>query len=434
MIASMRILIRHATIIPMTTENAITTGSIAIDGRRIVAIGEVPPDFKADKIIDADGMIALPGFVNSHTHASMTYFRNYRDSVSDLHQWLEEIWKLEALLIEDDTYPASLLAAAEMISSGTTCFSDMYFFPGGTARAVTEAGLKANIGLTLFGDEEDSMRRIEQRLPQLRSFADESSRHIRFDIAPHAVYTCTPGTYRLAAETALQEGCRVHTHASETRREVDQCLGTYGSTPIAHLERLGVLNAKSYLAHCVHPTEHEMELLGAYHTTVVHNPSSNCKLGSGIAPVSRMHALGIPIALGTDGPSSNNTLDMFQDLRLASMLAAASTGNPRALSPFQLLRMATIEGAKALGREQECGSLEIGKDADILLLDTTQAHMTPLHDPYGALIHCATSSDVKTVICAGKILMENRELKTIDPQSVRSRFLANWEKIKVRAR
>ena len=130
MIASMRILIRHATIIPMTTENAITTGSIAIDGRRIVAIGEFPPDFKADKIIDADGMIALPGFVNSHTHASMTYFRNYRDSVSDLHQWLEEIWKLEALLIEDDTYPASLLAAAEMISSGTTCFSDMYFFPG----------------------------------------------------------------------------------------------------------------------------------------------------------------------------------------------------------------------------------------------------------------------------------------------------------------
>lgn len=428
----MRILIRHATIIPMTAEHAVTYGSLAIDGRSIVAIGDEPAGFLPEKIIDAHGMIALPGFVNAHTHASMTYFRNYRDSVSDLHQWLEEIWRLESLLVPEDTYPASLIGAAEMILSGTTCFSDMYFFPEGTARAVSESGLKANIGLTLFGDEADSARRIEERLPELRRICEASSQSIRFDIAPHAVYTCDPGTYTLAAETALRERCRVHTHASETLREVADCVKTYGKSPIAHLEDLGVLAAGSYLAHCVHPTEEEVAMLASRGTTVVHNPSSNCKLGSGIAPISRYHAHKVALALGTDGPSSNNNLDMFQDLRLAAMLCSTSTGDPRAMNAFELLSMATIGGARALGRDHECGTLEVGKDADLLLLDAKAAHMTPLNNIYSALVYSAKSADVDTVICAGRILMEHRRLLTLDIEDIRQRFLENWDTIKSR--
>lgn len=428
----MNILIRNATIVPMTTEDAVSTGSIAIEDRHIHAIGSVPSTFVPDRVIEASGKIALPGMVNAHTHVSMTYFRNYRDAAADLHTWLQQIWRLEALLRPEDTYVATQLGIAEMIRSGTTCFSDMYFFPEGTARAVIESNMKAQIGLTLFGDEEDSKRRIDERLPYLRDLLRKSAGKITFDIAPHAVYTCTPGTYRIAVETAAAENCRVHTHASETTREVVECIQSFQKTPIAHLADLGVLAGRSYVAHAVHPHPEDIALLADNQVPVIHNPSSNCKLGSGIAPITAYRDAGVPLALGTDGPSSNNALDMFQEMRLAAMLASGSTGNPLSLTPYEIIRMATIGGALALGRQDECGTLEIGKDADIILIDKSKPHMTPLNNLYSALVFSAKSSDVDTVICAGNILMEQRELKTLDLESIRDRFLGTWVDIQER--
>lgn len=429
----MKILIMNATILPMTAEDLVLHGAIAIEGRNIVAVGSIPAGFVADKVIDAQGLLALPGFVNAHTHVSMTFFRNYKDSVQDLHDWLEEIWRLERLLVPEDTYPASLLGIAEMIASGTTCFADMYFFPEGTVDAAIEAGIKANIGLTLFGDEADSRSRIDERLPYLRTLRERTGGSIRFDIAPHAVYTCTPGTYRLAAQTAKTEGCKVHSHASETAKEVSDCMASYGKTPIAHMHDSGVLAAGTYLAHAVHPQPSDVRLLAKHQAVIVHNPSSNCKLGSGIAPLSAYRDAGVRLALGTDGASSNNALDMFQELRLAAMLSAGSTGNPMAMSPFELLRMATIGGAVALGREHECGTLETGKDADIILLDAHAPHMTPLNNPYSAIIFAAKSTDVRTVLCAGKILMEDRKFTTIDIEATQRRFLETWNNIQARS-
>jgi 5-methylthioadenosine/S-adenosylhomocysteine deaminase len=203
--------------------------------------------------------------------------------------------------------------------------------------------------------------------------------------------------------------------------------------PIAYLETLGLSTVNSYLAHCVHPTETEYEVLADLNTSVVHNPSSNCKLASGIAPIPSFATHSIALALGTDGASSNNSLDLFQEIRLAAMLSSVDTGNPVAISPFEILRMATYGGAKALGREKECGTLEIGKDADIILLDAKNAHMTPLNNIFSALVYSAKSSDVQTVLCAGQLLMENRVLQTIDLQHTLDLVNGAWSEIQNRA-
>lgn len=429
----MKTLIENATIIPMASEQEIFQGDIAIDGRRIVALGERPLTFTPDRTIDAHNMIAMPTWVNAHTHLSMTYFRNYRDSVSNLHDWLSEIWKLEDTLIAEDTYPASLLGIAEMISSGSTCFADMYFFPKGTVEAIQKTKVKANIGITLFGDLQDSKERVAERLPFLREQVARSEGKIRYDIAPHAVYTCTEATLRYAEELARQEDCRIHIHANETLQEVDDSLDSFGKTPIAYLDSLGFSSIGCYYAHCVHPQGEDIAILKKSGTTVIHNPSSNCKLGSGIAPLATYLDEHIQVALGTDGASSNNTLDMFQEIRLAAMLAAASTGDAGKVSPFEILRMATIGGAAALGRDTECGTLEIGKDADLMLLSTDSLHMTPLNNIYSALVFSAKSSDVQTVFCSGELLMENRKILVLDEHQVIQEFNERWEQIQHRS-
>jgi len=414
----------------MTGEEKILLGSIAITGNKITALGDIPKDFKADLVIDATGMIAMPGLVNAHTHLSMTYFRNYRDSYANLYDWLQEIWKLEAVLKPADIYPSSLLGAAEMILSGTTCFADMYFFPEGTAQAAFDAKLKANIGLTLFGEIDETKNRINKTLPVLQELSKAPT--LRYDIAPHAIYTCSEETLRYAVETVRDRNCRLHIHASETQKEVTDSLVEHGKTPLAYLDSLGAFTVKNYIAHGVHPTATDYELINNQNTTVVHNPSSNCKLASGIAPIKLMADRKVQIALGTDGASSNNTLDMFQEIRLAAMLSAVSGGGSGGISPYQLLEMATIGGARALGREAECGTLEIAKDADIILLDTDKAHLTPLNNLYSALVFAATSSDVDTVFCRGQLLMQHRVLQTIDIERTIAETNSAWKHIKNR--
>jgi len=430
----MRTLITQATMLPMTGEGIVLKGDIAIDGTRIVAVGDVPSQFTPEKIIHANGMIAMPSLINAHTHASMTYFRNYRDSVSNLHDWLQQIWKLEDLLTAEDIYPASLLAMAEMIASGTTCFSDMYFFPDRTAQAAADAKVKANIGLTLFGDLQESNRRYDQILPKIKTITERSSGRLTYDIAPHAVYTCSEETFAYAVSIAEQEGCRVHTHASESLFEVTTSKERTGASPIGFLDRFGYPTQGSYYAHCVHPIDRDIHILKEHGVSVVHNPSSNSKLGNGISPISEYLVQGINVALGTDGASSNNSLDMFQEIRLAAMLSSASAKVASQIKPYAFLEMATIGGARALGRAHLCGTLEVGKSADIILLRLDEPHMIPLNDVFSAVVFSAKSSDVDTVLCDGEILMEQRRLLTIDIEQLTKEIQSRWNHIQRQAR
>lgn len=429
----MNMLIHDVTIVPMNEPDVVFSGDIGISSGKISFVGAKPQDFSPDSIIEASGMVAMPGLVNAHTHLSMVYFRNYKDAVADLHDWLAEIWPLEDLLDAEDILPASRLGIAEMIRSGTTCFADMYLFPEATCQAVVESGIKANIGLTLFGGLSESKRRMRIRVPLVDSFMDRSQGRIRLDIAPHAIYTCPQDTLEYARDFAKERNCRIHTHISETNKEVQDCLSDHGISPVSYLHRIGLLTPQTYVAHCVHPISDDLSLIAQSMAHVVHNPSSNCKLASGIAPVASMREAKVRIALGTDGASSNNSLDLFQDIRLASMLSAVSTGNPIAITPFEVLSMATIGGASALGRQSECGTLEIGKDADIILIDTRKPHLTPCNNIFSALVYSAKSSDVDTVICQGKVVLRKGELTTIDTQEAIATSSRHWAGILNRA-
>lgn len=428
----MKLLIKNATILPMTEKDLIIKGSLAIEGASIVAIGEIPPSFIADRTIDANSSLLMPSFVNSHTHLSMTYFRNFKDSEKNLQHWLQAVWALEDKLLPGDIYAATMIAILEMISGGTTTVSDMYFFPEGSVEAALEAKIKLNVGLTLFGGKEESHQRLNERVPLLRDYRKSSYGQILFDIAPHAIYTCTKESYHLAIERALLEQCRIHTHASETKEEVENSLAENGLPPIEYLHSLGLFEGEAYLAHGVFPTEKEISLLAAKKIPIVHNPSSNAKLGCGIAPIAHYKNRGVPLALGTDGPASNNALDMFLEMRLAAMLSSVSNHDPVALTPFEIVQMATLGGAVALGRERECGTIEVGKDADFILIDTDTPHWLPHNNLYNALIFSAKSSDVHTVVCKGQILYDNREFTTIDEEKIKATFLKKWSEIQRR--
>ncbi len=389
-------------------------GSILIEDGLIKAMGEVAIPSDA-KVIDGYNHLALPSLVNNHTHLSMVYFRNYGSGYTSLQGWLEAVWALEDRLKEGDIYSASLLGIAEMILSGTSQFRDMYFFPEGTAEAVRESKIRGNLGLTLFGDLEATQQRLE-RLPLFREWATESL--LSWDIAPHSIYTCSEATLRKGIEVAAREGVAVNIHASETAQEVKDSLEKFGMSPVAYLKHLGLEEARAILPHCVHLLESDYPILRELEATVVHNPASNSKLGCGIAPLKRMVDEGLEVTLGTDGAASNNALDLFNELRLAGLLAAASLQQANPISPFTLLKMAT-GGA----------TLEVGAPADLILVDFDKPHLTPLNDPFSALIYSAKGSDVEYLFCNGELLMEQRELKTIDYPKVKREVERIWQDI-----
>ncbi len=395
----------------MSAEGELLKGSILIEEGKIKGLGQIP-DTPVDRIIDGYNHVALPGLFNAHTHLSMVYFRNYGTAHATLQEWLTDVWALEELLQSQDIYSASLLGIAEMILSGTTHFRDMYFYPEGTVEAAYEAKIKGTIGLTLFGDITETNRRL-QKVPFFR----ELTPPLRWEIAPHSIYTCSEATLRRAIEVASLEAVPLHIHVSETRQEVEEALEKFKMSPVAYLHSLKTHKVKSTLPHCVHLLEGDFPLLQQFNTTVVHNPSSNCKLGCGIAEVGKLNALGIPLALGTDGAASNNALDMFNEIRLAALLA--SLKHP--LSPYTLLKMACAGN-----------TLEVGKDADLFLLDLDRPHLSPLNDLFSALVFSAKSSDVKYVFCRGELLLDNRALTTIDIERTQASVNNIWKAIKRR--
>lgn len=420
----MKLLICSGIVIPMTsslTQDATELASvmdIAIDGKKIVSTGNIPDSFIPDRTIDAEGKIIIPGFINAHTHLSMGLFRNYANDL-DLFTWLtKKIWPIEEKLNEQDIYTGSLLGTAELIRSGTTAFADMYFFQEASCEAVKKSGIRANIGATFFGDIGETEKRLPEHHALFKTWNNACDGRIHIDAAPHAVYTCSRETLTAARDFSLELNNRVHVHLSETAKENADALEQHHMTPTAYLESLGLLERPVYAAHCVHLNQDDMKILKSHNVSPVHSPSSNLKLGSGFAPVPRFSKLGLHTALGTDGASSNNNLNMIEEMHIASLIHKGISGDPKVVSAFETLRMATLYGAEALGIDSLCGSIEVGKDADMIFIDTNAVHLQPLHDPISAVVYSAQTSDIDTVMCQGKIIMENHSILTLDEDKI----------------
>ncbi len=308
----------------------------------------------------------------------------------------------------------------------------MYYRVHTLAQAANEAGMRAVIGITGIGDAKELKGTLETEGKLVQREAEKSEGRIKIACAPHAVYTCTPALYRYAHDWAREHKALLHTHMAETRTEVASCLNQYGLTPFRHLEKLGYFRDTSHiLAHCVHLDDGEMQSMQELGLSACTNPTSNAKLASGTARVGKMVEKGVNVTLGTDGSASNNNINMFEEMHIASLMSNALTGNIHALRPYQVLKMATCDGAKALGFDT-IGTIEKGKEADLILIDTKKPHLTPLGDPFSALLYSVQASDVDTVFCQGKVLMEHRKLKTLEVGTILEETNRHWQALLAR--
>lgn len=414
----MKLLIKDGVIITMNGDSReYKVGSVAVDGDTIIHVGGIPSDFIPEKIIDAAGKIVMPGLVNSHTHTAMSLFRHNADDLP-FWEWLHDrIFPLEDALTPADAYWGSMLSIAEMIRSGTTTFADMYFFMEETARAVIESGIRASLSRGLVsGDDEND--KLEKGVALYENWHGKGGGRINVDLGPHAPYTCTPEYLGRIAKAAEELKINIHTHLSESRKEIETIQEQYGLSPVEYMEKTGLFRQHTYAAHCVYVSDKDIGILKRNGVSVLNNPGSNFKLGNGFAPVDALIKAGINVSLGTDGPASNNNLNMFEEISLAALVNKAVTEDPTAVPAYEALKMATLNGAMALGRESEIGSLEEGKKADIIMVDTCKPHFHPIGNPYSSLVYSAQGNDVCTVICNGKILMEDYRLLTVDEREI----------------
>ena len=403
------------------------TGSIAISGRTILAVGDIGSDYDAAETVDCMGRVVMPGLVNAHTHAPMTLLRGLADDLR-LDVWLMGyMMPVERAFVRPEFVAlGTRLACAEMIRSGTTCFADMYYFEETVAEATAAAGLRALCAQTVLKFPTPDAASFEDSLTRARRFITTWKGHplIVPGIAPHAPYTCTREILQACAELAQEFDVPLHTHLAETALEVEQSRREHGMPVVPWVKKQRLFEAHVLAAHCVHVDEGEMRALKDAGAGVAHNPTSNLKLGSGVAPVAKMLALGIAVGIGTDGPASNNDLDMFEETRLAALLAKGIGGDPTAVPAREALAMATRHGARAIGLGSVTGSLEPGKCADLIVVDLERTHNVPrfagIAGGLSELVYAAKASDVVDVMCDGKWLMRDRRLLTIDEDEVRA--------------
>ena len=396
----------------------IANGAVAVTGDTIAAVGPAGrfPESEAARVIDAGGGIIMPGSINTHTHAAMTLFRGLADDLP-LMTWLNDhIFPAEARLTEEAVYWGSMLACAEMILSGTTTFCDMYLFEQAVARAANDAGMRAVVGEVLFDFPSPNYGPLEAGFAHTEALICEWKGHPLVSVAvePHSPYLCAPDLLQRAARLAEKHGVPLVTHLSETRSEVAQIREKYGKTPVAHLANLGVLSPNLIAAHCVVLTEEDMDLLKNFDVKVSHNPESNLKLASGIAPIPELLARGVCVSLGTDGCASNNDLDLFLEMNTAAKLHKANTLDPTVVSAAETLSMTTTAAAESLGLSHAIGSLTPGKKADIIVVDTNKPHLTPMYTPLSHLVYAVKGSDVAATVIGGKVLMEKGCLTSLD--------------------
>ncbi|MDQ5986889.1 MAG: 5-methylthioadenosine/S-adenosylhomocysteine deaminase [Syntrophus sp. SKADARSKE-3] len=415
------ILITGGTILTVDEGNTkLVDGALAIEGDRIIALGEkneILSNYTAADTIDATDAIIMPGLINSHTHAAMTCFRGIADDM-ELMDWLNNyIFPAEARNVNPElAYWGSVLACAEMIKSGTTTFCDMYIFEEETARAAKEAGMRCLIGEVLFDFPSPNFKTPTEGLAYteklIKTWADDPL--INIVVEPHSLYTCSPDLLKAAKALADRYQVPLATHFLENKGEVQQLKEKCGKRASQFLKELGLLNERFLAFHCVMMDDEDMALFADHGCKVVHNPESNMKLASGVAPVTAMLKRGITVGLGTDGCASNNNLDMFQEMDTAAKLEKSALLDPTVMSAETVLRMATSNGAKGLGMERLVGTLEVGKKADICIIDMNKPHLTPMYSEYSHLAYAVIGSDVETVLINGKVVMRNRRLTTIN--------------------
>ena len=401
--------------------------ALAIDKGRIVAVldsREATSRYQPKETINLPEHALIPGLVNAHTHVAMSLFRGLADDLP-LMDWLNHhIWPAEAKWISPEfVHDGTELAMAEMLKSGTTCFNDMYFFPDATARAVQAAGMRACLGLILIDFPSAWAASTQEYLHKGLQLHDDLKHHalITTALAPHAPYTVADAGLEKVRMYADELDIPVHMHVHETAHEVEQAQTMNGKRPLERLADLGLLSPRLLAVHMTQLIDGEFAALAQANVNVIHCPESNLKLGSGVCPVPKLLTAGVNVALGTDGAASNNDLDMLGELRTAALLAKGAHRDPTALPAHAALRLATLNGAKALGRETEFGSLLPGKAADITAIDLSDLSTQPVYDPVSQIVYSATREQVTDVWVAGKRLLAGRQLTTLDEDAIRAR-------------
>lgn len=415
-----RILLERCNVITLEqADEVLLDVAVAIEGDRIVQVGqlELPQDWTPDEVFDLAGCVVMPGLWNTHTHAAMAQVRSIGDDLP-LDRWFnEKIWVAESGLTEEDVYWGTMLAAAEMIKSGTVGFADHYFHMHQVAEVVERSGLKALLATAVFGAGQEVGRAFEESLAWAKVNQNAADGRVRTTLGPHSPYICPPDFLREVAQIAAREGLGIHLHLAESDEQVNNSLKAHGKTPVAFVESLGLFDVPMLAAHCLFVNEDDLDILAAHHVTVVQCPQCHMKLGMGITRVSEMLQRGISVALGTDGVGSNNNLDMFKEARLASLLQKLAHKDATRLAGDLPLRLAATHGARACGFP-ESGTIRPGASADLIVVDTRQPHLQPQHSLIGNVLFSASGGDVVHSMVAGCWLMRDRKLLTLDEEEI----------------
>lgn len=428
----MRILIKNGEVLVSEEEKLVVRrGDVIVNGEKIekVANGEFDGDLSEfDRVLDATDKLVMPGLINAHTHAYMSIFRNYADDL-EFFDWLHKVEVVEDRMTEEDCYWATLLSIIEMIKTGTTCFVDMCHRSSSSvdgkgravSSAVNESGMRAFIGRGLVGeaDSEGAQRRLNEFLADVELF--EESDRVKFILAPHAPYSCPQSLLKLVRETGLERGMMATIHIAESDTEVEGIRRDYGMTPVEYVARSGLFDLSVIAAHVVKATDADIDLLRENGVSVAINPRSNMKLGNGFSRVRKLMEAGVNVCLGTDGSGSNNTQNMFQEMNFASLVYKGSEGRAKCVDASDVVKFATVGGARALGMEDKLGVVEEGALADLILIDLTEPEFVPRNDLVSALCYSANGSEIVTIIINGEVVMEERKILTFDEEEVYKR-------------
>lgn len=425
----MKTLIDHGLLVTLDDGKIVQDGCVMIEDSVISYVGEKPADVEYDRYIDARGGIVMPGLINAHTHSPMTLLRGVGNDCA-LSEWLHDyIFPIEDKLDNEAVYYGTLLACAEMIKNGTTAFSDMYFFSESAVKAILSCGMKANVSRCVTGTHNGYKKRLQEARELFAVYNGAGDGRIKIEHSVHGVYTCSREAIRAVAEAAQLDGTGIHIHLSETMKENRECYSKNGKSPTEIMRDLGVFDVRASAAHCVYLSENDMDILKQYDVSVVHNPTSNLKLASGVANIKELLDKKVNVSLGTDGAASNNTLDMFAEMKLAGLLHKGMRLDPQLIPAETALSMATVNGAKTLGRENECGRLKNGFDADVIILDADAPALIPVNEPISCLVYGGCGGHVVTSVIKGQVVMENRELKTLDLEKIKYGVLQATKRI-----
>lgn len=412
-----KILIKNGLVVDVENKENTSVKDILIENDTIIKIDNDIEEIDC-KIIDAKGNIVLPGLINTHNHVAMNFFRGYAEGLN-LMDWLnKKIWPVEDKLSCQDVYYSSRAGILEMIKSGTTTFLDMYFLVDGTIDAINEAGIRACISRCIMNTENEEDIRIKETYELIKKYNKEQNELITLMVGPHSPYVCDDETLKRCVKIAKENDIGIHIHVAETQDEINIIKNKYNMTPFELLKKCGVFEVPVVIAHGVWANDSDIEILKQIKGGISHNPVSNCKLGSGIAPIQKYLRNNITVALGTDGACSTSSLDMFLEMKIANYLQKVNTLDSTALDAFETLQMATINGAKVLNMEDKIGSIKTGKKADIIILDGKNISLNPLNDIYANIVYSVNGNDVITSIINGKVVMEDRKILTLDEQDV----------------